>query len=122
MAGGSGTRLWPLSRPEYPKQLMKLDGNEHSLLQDTYDRASKLSSTVYIITTQQHAPSVQEQLPELTKDTLLIEPAGRGTASCVTAVLAHLKGRHDPDEPIIFMHADHYIRNAGGFIHSFMIA
>lgn len=122
IAGGAGTRLWPLSTPSYPKHLLKINGNQKSLLQQTYERASKLASVVYVISDAGHANYVLEQLPELSKDTLIVEPARRGTASCVIAALARLEGRQDKDQPIIFMHADHYIRDVGGFIHSFMIA
>jgi mannose-1-phosphate guanylyltransferase len=122
IAGGSGTRLWPLSTPDYPKHLMKLNDGQRSLLQHTYERATKLASTVYVISDSGHAHHVQEQLPELDEETLLVEPARRGTASCVIAALAHLDSRHEPDEPIIFMHSDHYVRDVSGFIHSFMIA
>ena len=122
IAGGSGTRLWPLSVPSYPKHLMKINNDSKSLLQNTYERASKLASAVYVVSDTGHAHHVREQLPELTDDTLIAEPARRGTANCVVAALAHLESRHEPDEPVIFMHSDHYIRDVGGFIHSFMIA
>ena len=122
IAGGSGTRLWPLSTPEYPKHLLKINGNERSLLQCTYDRASAVSKHVYVITEAGHAHHIKEQLPELAEDAFIIEPARRGTANCNIAVLAHLKDRHDSDEPIAMIAADHYVRDIEGFKHSFKIA
>ncbi len=122
IAGGSGTRLWPLSTPAYPKHLLKINGNERSLLQSTYDRAKAVSDSVYVITEAGHAHHIKEQLPELGEDAFIIEPARRGTANCNIAVLAHLKGRHDDNEAIAMIAADHYVRDIQGFKHSFKIA
>lgn len=122
IAGGSGTRLWPLSTPDYPKHLLKINGNARSLLQSTYDRAKRISSDVYVLTEASHAHHVREQLPELGDDNFVIEPARRGTASCIVAALKHASDRHDADEPIAVLSADHHIRDVEGFIHSFKIA
>ncbi len=122
IAGGSGSRLWPLSTPEYPKHLLKINGDDKSLLQNTYERAKKISDATYVITEIGHAHHIKEQLPELTDDNFVIEPARRGTASCIVAALAHINGRHDADEPIVVLSADHFIRDAEGFAHSFRVA
>jgi mannose-1-phosphate guanylyltransferase/mannose-6-phosphate isomerase len=122
IAGGSGTRLWPLSTPEYPKHLLKIDGDDRSLLQNTYDRAEKIADKVYVITEAGHAHHVKEQLPELAETAFIIEPARRGTASCIVAGLQQIAERCDKDEPIAFMAADHYIRDTAGFERSFHIA
>ncbi len=122
IAGGSGTRLWPLSTPEYPKHLLKINGNERSLLQSTYDRAKAVSEYVYVITEVGHAHHIKEQLPELPDDAFIIEPARRGTANCNIAVLSYLKDRHDENEAIAMVAADHFIRDVDGFKHSFRIA
>ena len=122
IAGGSGTRLWPLSTPDYPKHLLKINGDKNSLLQNTYERVKDISSEVFVVTDNSHAKHVQEQLPALKSHNFIIEPARRGTASCVVAGLAHI-GRHaKDDEPIAFVAADHYIRDKRGFSHSFNIA
>ena len=118
IAGGSGTRLWPLSTPEFPKHLLKIDGAEDSLLQSTYKRARELSDKVYIVTENGHTYHVQEQLGDLPEDAFIIEPARRGTAGCIIAALSKISKTHDADEPIAFMHADHYIRDTVGFLHS----
>jgi mannose-1-phosphate guanylyltransferase len=121
IAGGSGTRLWPLSTPEYPKHLLKVT-EERSLLQSTYDRARQLGEHVYVVSEVGHIHHVKEQLPELDDDAFIAEPARRNTASCVIAGLHHIQSRHDHDEPIAFIAADHYIRDVRGFVHTFKVA
>jgi len=121
IAGGSGTRLWPLSTSDYPKHLLQVNGNHKTLVQSTYDRVSKISSQVFVVTDASHAHHVKDQLPELKDDNFIIEPARRGTASCILAGLARI-AKIDPDEPVAFVHADHYIRDTKGFNHTFNIA
>jgi mannose-1-phosphate guanylyltransferase len=121
IAGGSGTRLWPLSTHDYPKHLLKLT-NEKSLLQNTYERADLLADTIYIISESSHIEHVYDQLPDLPKDRIIVEPGRRGTASCVVAALARIKTSHDSGEPVVFMHADHHIRDTGGFIETLLAA
>jgi mannose-1-phosphate guanylyltransferase len=122
IAGGSGTRLWPLSTPSYPKHLLKIDGNKRSLLQQTYDRAKRLTDKVYVVSEESHIEHVKGQLPELSEESFIVESERRGTANCIVASLACISGRHDKDEPIGFMHADHYIRDKAGFSYSFRLA
>ncbi len=121
IAGGSGTRLWPLSTPEYPKHLLKLTG-ERTMLQQSYDRAIQLGETVYVVTEASHSSHVKEQLPELADDSFLIEPGRRGTAHCIVYALDAISRRHDHDEPVAFIHSDHHIRDVGGFVRSFHVA
>lgn len=121
IAGGSGTRLWPLSTPEYPKHLLKLTG-ERTLLQSAYDRAARISDTVYVVTEVSHAQHVRQQLPELSEDAFLIEPGRRGTAHCIVFALDAIARTHDHDEPIAFIHSDHHVRDMEGFAHSFAVA
>ena len=121
IAGGSGTRLWPLSTPERPKHLLNLTGEE-SLLQGTYRRAKELTKDVYVITEVGHAHLVREQLPDLPKESFIVEPARRGTANCLIAGLSYLRTRHDNDEPVAFIAADHYVRDTQGFKESFEVA
>lgn len=121
IAGGSGTRLWPLSTPEYPKHLLKLTG-ERTMLQTAYDRASKLGDDVYVVTEASHAHHVREQLPEIPTDNFLIEPGRRGTAHCIIFALDYIARHHDTDEPIAFIHSDHHVRDTDGFARSFSVA
>lgn len=121
IAGGSGTRLWPLSTPKYPKHLLKLTG-KRTLLQTAYDRASKISETIYVVTEAGHSDLVRAQLPELPESAFLIEPGRRGTAHCILFALDVIGRYHDHDEPIAFIHSDHHIRDVGGFTRSFSTA
>lgn len=122
IAGGSGTRLWPLSTPQYPKHLLAVGGDSKSLLQNTYERAKQIGDEVYIVTEASHVQPVKDQLHELTDDHFIVEPARRGTANCILAALVEIGKTHDHDEPIAFIHADHYIRDVDGFAHSFKTA
>lgn len=121
IAGGSGTRLWPLSTSDYPKQLLSLTGEE-SLVQATYSRAKRMANDIYVVPDISHAHHIKEQLSELDDEHLIIEPGRRGTANCIIAALAYIAKRHDHDEPIAFLHADHHIRDTAGFVRSFQLA
>jgi mannose-1-phosphate guanylyltransferase len=114
IAGGSGTRLWPLSQADYPKHLLKLTG-EHSLLQNTYRRVCRLTDKIYVITEASHAEEVRKQLPELSQRQVIVEPARRGTASCFVLALATVYHQDKSDEPVVFLHADHHIVDEAGF-------
>lgn len=115
IAGGSGTRLWPLSQSNYPKHLLALTG-EHSLLQNTYNRAHHLTNSIYVVTEASHSNEVARQLPELAAHQLIVEPARRGTASCFVLALSRIQQHHGADEPIAFLWADHHIVDETGFI------
>jgi mannose-1-phosphate guanylyltransferase/mannose-6-phosphate isomerase len=114
IAGGSGTRLWPLSTKDYPKHLLKLT-SERSLLQNTYDRVRDLSENIFVITEKSHSKYVIRQLPKLRRRNFLIEPARRGTASCVVLALAEIRRRKLPDQAILILWADHLIQDRKKF-------
>jgi len=119
IAGGSGTRLWPLSTPDYPKHLLCLIG-ERSLMQYSYDRARIIGETVYVLPEIGHAGHVRKQLPDLSKDSIIVEPERRGTANGIILALDYIKRMgHPTDEPIAFLWADQYVRDTAGFAHSF---
>ena len=122
ITGGSGTRLWPLSTHNYPKQLLKVNGDSRSLLQNTYDRAAKLSDQVYVMPETRLMDHVREQLPDVPEDKLIIEPALRGTASCLLAIMAEVAKSGDLDEPIAILWVDQFIRDVNGFLHSYNVA
>jgi mannose-1-phosphate guanylyltransferase len=122
IAGGAGTRLWPLSTPDYPKHLLKINGDERSLVQQTYDRARRLTDKVFVVSEKGHIEHVRQQLPELPPEAFIVEPARRGTANCIVAALAYVSKGQDKSEVVTFMHADHYIRDGAGFAHSFLVA
>jgi mannose-1-phosphate guanylyltransferase len=122
VAGGSGTRLWPLSKPDYPKHLLKINGDELSLLQATYERAKLVADKIYVVSEVGHIKFVKQQLPDLPDSAFITEPGRRGTANCIVAALAAITEDKVENEPIAFMHADHYIRDTGGFEYSFHVA
>src|SRR5687767_2505035 len=109
MAGGSGTRLWPLSRKRQPKQLLPLIQGR-SLLQLSYDRLRGLlpPERIYVCTKSEYADSVFSNLPELPKGNLLGEPEGRDTANAVGFAAAVLQ-KKDADATMAVVTADHVI-------------
>src|SRR5680860_446090 len=115
--GGSGSRLWPLSTPEFPKHLLKVEGadGDGSLMQNTYARVKDYVDDIYFITESGHAHHVKEQLNDVDNDHIIIEPARRGTASCILYALDHIRERHDADIPLVFISADHVIHDHGAF-------
>ncbi|MEO5986164.1 MAG: sugar phosphate nucleotidyltransferase [Candidatus Limnocylindria bacterium] len=117
MAGGSGTRLWPLSRRETPKQLLPLTGDT-SLLQQTVARLGGLLKPhdIYVITSQAHVRATQRQLPHLPEDNVLGEPLARSTA--VAAGLATVFARRDSDEVAVVVPADHFVADEAAFVES----
>jgi len=123
IAGGSGTRLWPLSTHSYPKHLLTLTG-ERSLLQHTFIRARLLTSLdkILVVSEASHIEHVKSQLNELDQKNILCEPARRGTASCLMLALAEIKSRKLPDEPVFFLWADHLVRDSSGFAASILRA
>ena len=111
MAGGGGTRLWPVSRKESPKQLLPLLGQE-TLFQSTVRRLDNLfpPERILIVTVAEQARQMQVQAPEIPVENYLIEPSPRGTASVVALAAAVLKKR-DPEAAMAILTADHFIRN-----------
>jgi mannose-1-phosphate guanylyltransferase/mannose-6-phosphate isomerase len=122
IAGGSGSRLWPISTPDYPKHLLRISPEENSLLQKTYSRVRKTADTIYVITEKSHAHHVKEQLPDVDGQHLIVEPGRRGTANCTLLALTAISKVHSPDEPIVILWADHYIRDVQGFSHNMRLA
>jgi len=114
MAGGSGTRLWPLSRRKTPKQLLALTGDT-SLLQQTVSRLGSLLKPhdIYVITSQAHVRATAEQLPHLPADNILGEPLARSTA--VAAALATALARRESDEVCLVLPADHFVADEEAF-------
>jgi mannose-1-phosphate guanylyltransferase len=115
MAGGSGTRFWPASRQQRPKQLLTLDGNR-SLLQATLDRCQPWipPERMWVVTGESLAEETARQLPEVPKSQILSEPCGRNTAPCVGLAAACLAAR-DPDATMLVLPADHAIQTARQF-------
>lgn len=111
MAGGGGTRLWPVSRKERPKQLLPLIGEE-TLFQSTVQRLEGIfpPERILVVTVAEQAKEMQVQAPQIPLENYLIEPAPRGTASVVGLAAAVLHKR-DPQAVMAVLPSDHFIRN-----------
>lgn len=115
MAGGGGTRLWPLSRKDRPKQLLPLIGQE-TLFQSTVQRLSGLfpPERIFVVTVEEQAREMMQQEPDIPAENYILEPAPRGTASVVGLAAMTLKKR-DPQASIAVLSSDHFIRNVDLF-------
>lgn len=115
LAGGSGTRLWPYSRSGMPKQFLAMR-SERTMLQETVDRVLPLISAdkIYIATGEAYADVVAEQLPDVPRENILIEPVGRGTAPCIGYAALQLRKR-DPEAVMAVLSADHHIERGEVF-------
>ncbi len=111
MAGGGGTRLWPVSRMNRPKQLLPLLGEE-TLFQSTVARLIDLfpPERILVVTVEQQAGEMQVQVPEIPAQNYLIEPTPRGTAS-VVGLAAIVLMKRDPEAAMAILPSDHFIRN-----------
>src|ERR687887_2939801 len=109
LAGGRGTRFWPLSRKRKAKQLLALDGKQ-TMIQQTVARLLPISSAdkFWIITNEDSRPEIVRQLPRLPKSQLIAEPVGKNTAPAI-GLAAFLLLRSDPDAVIGMFPSDHVI-------------
>jgi mannose-1-phosphate guanylyltransferase len=116
MAGGSGTRFWPLSRADRPKQLLPLAGGEESLLASTVRRATRVTAPedVLVVTSERLAAATRAALPSLPAQNILAEPVGRNTAPCIGWASSRV-ARIDPDAVCAVLPADHHIADEDGY-------
>jgi mannose-1-phosphate guanylyltransferase len=116
MAGGIGSRFWPMSVPEHPKQFLDILGMGKSLLQMTYERLLHISPSeqIYILTNSDYKDLVLKQLPDLTPDQVLTEPVRKNTAPCIAYAASKIYALN-PNACLIISPADHLILNEGGF-------
>jgi mannose-1-phosphate guanylyltransferase len=115
MAGGGGTRLWPLSRKTTPKQMLALTG-DRTLYQMAYDRLQNIFKPdhLYVVTVAEQVSALSEQTPEIPRENFLIEPMPKGTAT-VVAYAAKVLQKKDPNAVMVILTADHIIENVHVF-------
>ncbi|MBF0492862.1 MAG: mannose-1-phosphate guanylyltransferase [Deltaproteobacteria bacterium] len=109
LAGGSGTRLWPLSRKNSPKQFLKV-GSEHSLVRETAIRCQPLIDfkNTFVVCTQDQSALMKNDFPELNDEQFLLEPEGKNTAAAIALAAYHLN-KVDPEGIMVVLPADHKI-------------
>ena len=117
MAGGSGTRFWPLSRTDRPKQFLSLGPDSRSLLRATAERVWALipPERTFVVTSELLRGQVEHELPELEPGRILAEPVGRNTAPCIGWAATHVK-RLDADAVMTVLPADHYIGDTDAYL------
>ena len=115
MAGGRGTRFWPLSRTARPKQLLPLTSGR-SLLRETFERVAPVvgAGRVLVVTSGDLAAAIRADLPEIPRDHVITEPVGRNTAPCAVLGMG-LARRLDPAAPVALLPADHLIPDGDAF-------
>ncbi len=115
LAGGTGTRLWPRSRRDSPKQLLALF-SDRTMLQETCDRIRPIlpADHIFVITNEGYLQAVHEQLPDLPRQNIIDEPEGHGTAPSIGLGALYIQ-KIDPDAVMISLHADHYIERVEEF-------
>lgn len=119
MSGGIGSRFWPLSREDNPKQFLDFFGTGRSLLQSTYDRFSRFipSENIFIVTHQRYVEKTLEQLPEICPKHVLAEPNRRNTAPCIAYVSYYIQ-KLNPNANVVVAASDHMILNEELFAQS----
>ena len=117
MGGGIGSRFWPFSRKTLPKQFLDFFGTGRSLLQQTFDRFQKVIPTenIFIVTNAMYADLVKEQLPEVSENQILLEPARRNTAPCIAWASYHIRALN-PNANIVVAPSDHLILKEDEFL------
>lgn len=117
MAGGVGSRFWPVSTQDFPKQFHDMLGTGETLIQKTFNRLSNIipKENIFILTNERYNDLVFEQLPEVTKRQVVLEPAMRNTAPCI--LYASLKIQKENENAIMIVApSDHWIENENAFL------
>lgn len=118
MAGGVGSRFWPVSTTDFPKQFHDMLGSGETLIQKTFARLSKLIPTenILILTNERYNDLVLQQLPMVKPEQVLLEPAMRNTAPCILYASLKIK-KQNPNAVIVVAPSDHWIENEAAFTH-----
>jgi mannose-1-phosphate guanylyltransferase len=116
MAGGIGSRFWPMSRTAFPKQFLDILDQGRTLIQSTYDRFAKFipEENIYVVTSQQYEDIVANQLPKLNPENILCEPSRKNTAPCV-AYISYKLQQLNPKSNLICAPADHLVSDTTAF-------
>lgn len=117
MAGGIGSRFWPLSRSRKPKQFLDILGTGKTLIQETFQRFTKICppENIIIVTSKEHKYLVKEQLPQIPEENIIEEPLRRNTAPCIDYANFKILGKN-PNANVIVAPSDHLITMEGEFI------
>lgn len=117
MCGGIGSRFWPMSRTDLPKQFLDFFGTGRSLLQQTFDRFNKIIPTenIYFVTNEKYIQLIGEQLPEIHPKQILLEPMRRNTAPCIAWASYHIRAIN-PNANIVVAPSDHLILKEQEFL------
>jgi mannose-1-phosphate guanylyltransferase len=117
MAGGVGTRFWPMSRTAHPKQFIDVLGIGRTLLQSTFDRSLKICSSknIFVVTNESYKTLVREQLPELPEENILCEPARKNTAPCVAYAVWKIHSIN-PNATMVVAPSDHLIMKEDTYV------
>jgi mannose-1-phosphate guanylyltransferase len=116
MAGGVGSRFWPMSTTEFPKQFIDVFGTGRTFIQMTYDRFKGMIApeNVWVVTSEKYADIVAEQLPDMLKGNILLEPCRRNTAPCIAYVSWRIKAKN-PKANLVITPADHLVTDVVEF-------
>lgn len=117
MAGGIGTRFWPLSRTGFPKQFLDILNTGQTMIQQTYNRFAKFIApeNIYVVTLKEYVELVKKQLPHLPSENIVAEPSRKNTAPCIAYISFKLLNK-DPKASLIVAPSDHLILDETNFI------
>ena len=112
MAGGTGTRFWPLSRTDKPKQFLDVADTGKTFVRQTYERFLRVvpQDNIIVVSSVRYRDLVMEQIPELPEENLLLEPYSRNTAPCI-AYATYTLLRRDPEARMVVAPSDHFIQD-----------
>ena len=111
MAGGKGERFWPKSRINSPKQFLSLTDDGKSMIQHTVERLKDIVEfeNIYVVTNELYKGLVNEHIPEIPKENIIVEPVAKNTAPCIGLAAIHI-AKKDPESKMIVLPADHLIK------------
>ena len=117
MAGGIGSRFWPMSRTNYPKQFLDILGTGKTLIQQTFERYARVvpEENIYVVTSNEYVPLVKKQLPEMAEENILSEPFRKNTAPCL-AYMSFKLIKKDPKACMVAAPSDHLILEIDEFV------